>query len=272
MDRKKIEELQNSQLSILKYVDSICDVLKIKYYAVFGTLLGAVRHNGCIPWDADIDIAMFRSDYELFKSYSIAHNNERYFYQDYSTEDNHIAPHAIMKDKKTHLLFYNKGINTKYDGVYIDIFPIDNVPEMKLRRNILSKKLYICRRIIYYKQAKIFGNTTFCKQLAKKTLSIILKPFSYKSLGQRIEKIQKAYDNKATNLCAICSSRSGYRQFVDKEIYGNPKRYDYNGFSISIPNDSDTLLKKWYGNYMSLPPESERWKLFDDVIEDVLFD
>ena len=105
MDIDNIKKLQQVELVLLKKTHEICENLGIRYYLIGGTLLGAVRHGGFIPWDVDIDIAMPRNDYELFKQYWENNKDTDFFYQDYTTEKNHTSCHAILKLKDTEIRY-----------------------------------------------------------------------------------------------------------------------------------------------------------------------
>ena len=132
MQINEIKPLQKVELDILLEADKICKELDIKYYLIGGTLLGAVRHGGFIPWDVDIDIAMLRRDYEIFRDYCIKNNsNGKLFYEDYTTEKNHSECHAILKLKGTEVRYTTRSkdkYTLQHNGIYMDIFPLDFAP------------------------------------------------------------------------------------------------------------------------------------------------
>ena len=141
MSNIDVRKFQLAQLDLIREIDRVCKELGIDYYLIGGTLLGAIRHGGFIPWDTDMDIAMRRSDYEKFGQYWLERDDDRFFYQHYKTEKNHLSPHAILKIKNTHI-YYNKDTEkykVKFDGLFLDIFPLDEPPaEKKLQAKQLS--------------------------------------------------------------------------------------------------------------------------------------
>lgn len=273
MDRNKVQLLQNAQLDILMYVHDVCSRLGISYFLMFGTLLGAIRHAGSIPWDADIDIAMFRDDYERLKQYFCENDHQRYFYSDYTTYKHHIAPHAILIDKKSHIE-YSKKTQMKYapayDGIYIDIFPIDRTTSNRRLQQKQARSLMSVRQIINYKMAKFYeGKTTAVQKAAKQILSGLLKPFTLRFLGGCIDKIQRRYESCDSDCYVIPTDNTCFDRIVSKDYYFPPRSVLFSGKQVFIPAKTEEILKQRYGNYMELPPEEERWSYLDHVISDV---
>lgn len=276
MDRNKVKDLQNAQFDILMYVHDVCNKLGISYFLMFGTLLGAIRHEGPIPWDADIDIAMFRDDYEKLKQFFCENENTRYFYSDFSTYKHHIAPHAVLIDKKSHIVYSNKTQNQyapAYDGVYIDIFPIDRTTSDRTLQKKQAKSLMLVRQIINYKMAKIYeGKTNAVKKAAKMVLSVLLKPLTLRFLGGRISKIQQRYENCDSDCYVIPTDNTCFDRIVPIDYYFPARSVLFNGKQVCIPAKTEEILEQRYHNYMELPPEEERWTYLDSIISDVKFD
>ena len=276
MDRKKVKELQDAQLDILMYVHGICDRLGLSYFLIFGSLLGAIRHKGHIPWDADIDIAMLRDDYEKLKQYLIENGDQRYFYSDYSTYKHHVAPHAVLFDQKSHIEY--SGHTTKkyahaYDGVYIDIFPIDRTTSDRKLQLKQAKSLMFVRKIIYYKLASVFsGKTTAPEKAAKQVFAFFLKPLTLRFLGKRISKIQQKYESCDADCYVIPTDNTCFDRIVPLDYYAPPATVLFDGKPVYIPAKTEEILRQRYGDYRELPPEDERWNYLDNLISDVRFD
>lgn len=142
-----MEELKSIQLGILKDVHDYCSSTNITYWLAYGTLLGAIRHNGYIPWDDDIDIAMPREHYEKFIQSYKKKNTVVY---SCSNNKKYILHFAKVYDTRTILKEYaNMNIET---GVYIDIFPIDNVPDFKKQQDQLCRKISFYRHVLFLKK------------------------------------------------------------------------------------------------------------------------
>ena len=142
-----IKEIQNQQLMILKELDRICQKHNIKYHLMGGTLLGSIRHKGFIPWDDDIDVSMIRADYEMFLDVCGRELNSGYFLQTNKTDKNYIMQFAKLR--KNHTLFIEKSMNDLdiHHGIYIDIFPLDNILPDTKRGSFQQKLLYILGRL-----------------------------------------------------------------------------------------------------------------------------
>ena len=202
MQRSKIRKYQLAQLELLKFFDNKCKEIGLDYYLVFGTLLGAVRHGGFIPWDADIDIAMFRDHYEKLKDYFLMQPVPELFYQHYETERNHLSPHAVLKIKGTHV-YYNRQYlgkyKPRYDGIYIDIFPIDNVLPDESKQLRQSGQIAKIRRIVSLKAAPIYASqTSFVKRFGKRIVSTALAPISLRHLYGKVDLIMQKYNHVET--------------------------------------------------------------------------
>lgn len=275
MQYDTVKQLQDAQLKILKYADSVCGNLGINYYMLFGSLLGTIRHKGSIPWDFDIDIGLLREDYEIFASYLKKHNLENgFFLDDYSTDPNHFSPHILLRDTSTHLKLKNFGnILPKYDGIYIDIFPIDEVPRDKNARVKQGNNIEFLKKIVSYKRCVIQpGESSKVKIIAKHIVQMILAPISFRSLNRRIDEIMKQFSGCNSGYRAICTDYPGaVNQAVDFSVYGIPSRMTYEDCTVLVPCGWDMLLQKWYGDYMKLPPEDERGVFFEKLFDSVQF-
>lgn len=274
MNRSEIRKYQLAQLKILEYFDRKCSEFGLDYYLVFGTLLGAVRHNGFIPWDADIDVAMFRDQYERMISLFNEQLDKELFLETYKNEVKHISPHAVLKIKSTHVISENQSIRKyapRYDGIYIDIFPIDNVQNPDITEQTRVSKIAKIRRLVSFKLALTYGNKT---SIAKKTLkwlvSFALSPVSFSTLFRRADDIMKSDNDSETDFVAILTDPQVYRkQLFPRSVFGKPVRRAFEGYFFSTPQKSEDFLSIRYGDYMELPPENERWSYLENTIKEV---
>ncbi len=171
-----LNKVHKVHLEIVSEVKRICKKNGIKYSMIAGTLLGAVRHHGFIPWDDDLDIGMLRRDYERFLQVARKELCRQYFLQTWETDKNFVLPFAKIRKNGTKLVEKNSADVKMHQGIYIDIFPFDNLPrkafEQKkqnwitwlLKRILLAKKCYTpwekedLTKMFFYKIAFIFGN------------------------------------------------------------------------------------------------------------------
>ena len=261
MTSEEIRKYQLAQLELMKMVDELCSKLNLTYYMIGGTLLGAVRHGGFIPWDPDIDIAMPREDYEKMREYWANNPSDRYFYQHYSTERNHYSPHALIRIKNSHVELGTQEIGFKpaYDGIYLDIFPLDNPPESKRLQEKQMKRIKRIRNIIYLKSGCVYKENNFIVRLIKRTISVLLTPVSFRRQNMRLDMAMQEYNSSASEyLVSMASHYSYWKQLMPKTVYGTPKRINFEGLLLAAPAETENYLTRLYGDYMKLPSEEHR--------------
>ena len=276
MNRNDVKKFQQAQLELLDYVHNICVSLGLNYYLMFGTLLGAIRHKGFIPWDVDIDIAMPRNDYDTLSEY-LRHNiDDRLFFDDYSTEKNHIAPHCILRQKNTKIV-YNEDRRFQYDlrnEIYIDIFPIDVAPNNKRKINKMRKKIAFYRRLVSLKLAPQYGKiTSKNKATIKKIVSFLLKPITFYRINSAIDRSMKEYNSCESDFVGIMTAPEVMEKLiVRKEVFGKPRKAEFEGREFYVPEKAEDFLTFRFGNYNELPPETERWHYVDTIIDHIEYD
>lgn len=261
----RVEEarpLQLTELLLLDEVERVCKELNIHYYLIGGTLLGAVRHGGFIPWDVDIDIAMVRADYEAFKAYYANKESDQFFYQDYSTEKNFAECHAILRLKNTYVKLKNSE-NQRYplqhNGIYLDIFPLDYAPNDPQKQKKQQNRIRFLSAMLQAKKCRDYGAGAF-RYFVKKVLSVFLLPVSFCSLQKMVHREMQRYNNgECEYLVSMASHYSYTKQLMPAGYYGEPKKVLYEGKECSAPAMTHEYLTQLYGDYMKLPPESERY-------------
>lgn len=247
------DEIKEIQLSILRYVSELCDQNGIKYFLDSGTLLGAVRHKGYIPWDDDIDIGMLREDYEKFIRLMSHKSNSRFQFKCYELDCNHLYAFGKMIDTSTVLFEPDEnGIKT---AINIDVFPYDNVPD---NNNIISrmvKKRNRYRLLNQLRNGLILPSSPIKKMaivVSKSILSIFPKDYFIIKMIANEKKYINVKTKKIANLYGVSDSvanRSVFRKYIAIEFEGE---------MYNVPVDYDMWLKINYGNYMELPPEEKR--------------
>lgn len=147
MEKELLRKVQLTQLEIAKEIRRVCEENGIRYYLAAGTFLGAVRHGGFIPWDDDMDIGMLREDYEKFCRIAPEKLKPEYTFQNWYTDPNYSLPFGKVLKRNTLYLEGKKSRQLKENGFYVDIFPVDNVPQEKESREKLAAELLKIYRI-----------------------------------------------------------------------------------------------------------------------------
>ena len=248
-----LDEKKKIMLEMLSELDKFCISNKITYFLTGGTLLGAIRHNGYIPWDDDIDICLMRKDCDkLVSSFKSTSGNISIL--DISNTEGYIWPSAKAVDKRT-ILIENK-YKLEAMGVYIDIFPMDNLPG-----DIEQAKKYALR-VKKVKDKLTLKHLRVEKDRAVlKNIVIILGKILYlipdRCLIRKIEKLSRKYQNEKTEYICNLSGAWGIREITRAEFFSATQQHIFENKEFSIPVGYDGYLKNVYGDYMT-PPSKEK--------------
>ena len=257
-----MNKAQKKQFELLKELDRICKKNNIKYFLCGGTLLGAVRHKGFIPWDDDVDIEMLREDFEKFKKVCKKDLNKKYFYQDIETDKYYGNLFAKLRINNTK---YVERItkNTKaHNGIYLDIFPIDNYDDID-KPNI--KKVIILRMLLLLKNKYIIDANTFVKKIELLCLKIMSLFFTKKCIINKINKLVRNNTNKDSEKVIDYFDVLFDRLVYQRKWYTKQKEYEFEGRKFTGTYYYDEYLTHLYGDYMKIPPKEDR--VTHDIVE-----
>ena len=243
------DELKSIQLDLLQKTVDFCENNNLRYFLCGGTLIGAIRHKGYIPWDDDIDIAMPRPDYDKFMK---TFNQSGNYYQVVNPDINPKYEYCFTKvfDNRTVL----KELHYPGDtfGVYIDIFPADGV-------NGASQiyKIMLLRKLLNTKRANYYHRTLF-KKLINTIGKILLLPFSAHQIACWMDKECRKYIFGSVPKAGVIANPFGPGEMVDKSVFDSDIYQDFEGHRYRVPVGYDIWLRSVYGDYMQLPPEEHR--------------
>lgn len=250
-----LKETQKILTNLLAEFDKLCQKYDLKYSIVFGTLLGAIRHQGFIPWDNDIDVAMPREDYE--KLLSLKYNDGRYEVKSYRYSKKYHYIFSKFSDNNT---FIEEPENDGQDlGLWIDIFPFDYIDTNYYEKNLetIDKKMKT-----YPKLYSKFGpninkknsELEFKKVLAKYAHKIVL-PFANNILSI----FEKHIISLKGDMCVLYFHNfSGIKTSFLKSEWNNLTRVKFENIEVTAFKNYDKILKNQFGDYMTLPPKDER--------------
>lgn len=249
------KELKDESFKVLQKFKEICEKNGFKYCLMYGTLIGAIRHGGFIPWDDDIDVMMPRPDYEKFVAYCAAHKEELKPLElmHYKTNEKYIYPIARLSNSD----FFVDYKNTKDYGLgcFVDIYPFDGV-NYDDKKHI--RKLRTLMKMVGVKShVRPAMNGKPLKYPFKLVAFYLFKLFDTKKLIEKLDLLSQKYDYETSDYVECVCWEAKFR--FDKSLFDNMVMRKFEDDVFCVPERYDELLKAYYGDYMALPPENERY-------------
>lgn len=246
-------------LEIILLIDKLCKKYKINYFLEGGSALGAVRHNGFIPWDDDADVGMLRNDYERFREIIKRELPSNYFYQTIANVSDYYQPYdQIGIIDSAYVIEKSKHLNI-YHGIHVDIFPYDYFSETDEKDYIQWLELTNIKEEIYKKKYKVnFKSNNFIKCYIVNIKYYNRKFVSLKKLLDKLENGMKVNLDKGKDQIGWWfAAHNKFRSWNYDDIFP-VKKHNFEGVELPIPANYDVYLKKIYGDYMKCTPEAER--------------
>lgn len=256
-----ISEIQQMELGIMEYIHETCQKIGVKYFLAYGSLIGAVRHKGFIPWDDDMDICMLREDYEKLQDYLIANPDERYEVMSYKNNLNYVYPFMKVQDNQTYLLEEDVRIDSNM-GIYVDIFPVDGYEDDSVFKDKMTR-LIKKRQLSCYTFKGITNTKSILNSLIR-YISVII--FYFTNTNKYIRGIDELAQSRKVDdyelvdylIYKDMNKPVWKREWLKQTITGV-----FEGKEFMIPKNYHEILTSDYGDYTQLPPVELRFSHHD---------
>ena len=255
-----LSEIQQASLKVLVEIDSICKSMNFAYTITYGTLIGAIRHKGFIPWDDDVDIIMPRKDHDAFRQYLKTTYKGDLVWCDRTTIKNY--PYCIprVSDMKYKYTTSLKGQKEFDMGVFVDVYPLDNYCDTKRAALKLGRKVWLKNRLfdMYLNPNKTVG---LHKKIFRNSISIVLRLVHgsdwHLHIDEEIRTLINKYTNDSNQIVGVIS-QTEWRELMKREWFTSYMDMEFEGKTFMVCKGYQELLTSIYGDYMQLPPEENR--------------
>lgn len=255
MTQAELAELQKIETELLQEVDRICTKCNIRYNMVGGTMLGAIRHGGYIPWDDDADLGFLRTEYEKFrKAVKTELDTERFYFQEIRDTEGYRWGYAKLRRKNTKFTRLNQEFMPYEQGIFIDLFPMDNVPNNKLLRYVHFACCYILRKFLW---SEVGARTE--KNVLKRCVYKFMNKVPREQLIKWYEALIRVNAKKKTEMVRILTFPAPKGTFgFYRKWFLERARYQFGTITLTGAKDYDGYLKHKFGDYMKLPPKEQQ--------------
>lgn len=267
---EKMKKVWAVELEILELFQNICEKHGLRYFAVGGTLLGAVRHKGFIPWDDDIDVGMPREDYDRFLQ--LCEGELAYPYRLVTPmNDKCYRAHAQIRNCETTgypVIDENQMCNK---GIFIDIFPLDGVADSRFAFAFQMLQMKVLNRILvnYFYFDTVHTGRVFIKRLFHKAVCGAMKLFGAENVYAAYDKISARYSEKGTKKVGQISILFADKRYHwNKDVFCEAEELPFEHLKIAAPKEWDRFLCNTFGNYMTIPENKKERALHTDMVFD----
>ena len=240
---ENIRDKQNLMLPVMVFIDKICREHNLRYSLAYGTLIGAIRHKGFIPWDDDIDIIMPRSDYEKLQNIIKTMDSDEFGLMDSNDLDSfYVTRMAKVYNKKTYLKEFPHKYVLEY-GAFVDIFAVNGMPDDIEEIKKMEKDIFICSRCLH--------------ALLSEDTHIFPEPFAKWALNKS-NKIFNRFDFDSSKYAMNFEGDSIEKELIETDLFNHLIDVEFEGHQFKVFEQYDSYLKQMYGDYMQLPPIEEQ--------------
>ena len=266
-DDETLKHIHDVELMILKDFIKFCEENDLTYFMYAGSLLGAIRHKGFIPWDDDLDVVMLRDEFEKFKR--LYSSNEKYELLSIESEENY--PYLFVKLTLKNTRFEEEWASQlEFDiGFNIDVFVLDDLAEGKYKRYYQIMRSFLYNRFMITSKIRL-NDISFVSKVVSHSMYHILNFFN--SNPAKLNKkclnfLNKYSDANAKNVFDISANANEYPLIYDKSDFKEVEKVKFEDIYVNVPKNYDKILTELYGDYMQLPPEEDRYNHPIDIID-----
>lgn len=261
MNNDTLRKVQLLQKDMAYFVKKICEKHNIQYFLIAGTLLGAVRHKGFIPWDDDLDIGMLRKDFEKFIEIFDECSNQKYHLQTWDTEENFALPIAKIRLNNTLYVEKNSLDLNINQGIYIDILPFDNIPDSIFLQKKQDIKTYILKRLLLIKlNYTLWEDNESYKKKVYSVLKIFTNILSVNKLKVTLYKEMVKYNSIDTYKVVTFGGSYGYqKESICKSYFEEIDYFKFENIEFTSFSSYEKYLTHLYGDFTKLPPKEKRY-------------
>lgn len=261
----KLKKIWAVELDLFSEFSRVCQKHNIEFHVCFGTLLGAVRHHGFIPWDDDFDVWMTRENLERLKKVSFEFKHP-YFFQTPLSDRRYFVPLCRLRNCNTTGAITQLDTPDYNNGIYMDIYALDGLADSMVKRVI---QYYL--KVVAVKFISTYYQKGLTSRSFKGFVFYLLRPFahllSYESWNRIYDKILSMYTDSSDKLTYLMNgTRTGKWWHVEKSELSKTVYLPYEGVQVPVPGDFDHILKRIYGDYMKFPPVEQRGKWHEGII------
>lgn len=266
-DDETLKHLQQVQLNILKDFIGICEEHNLTYFMYAGSLLGVIRHQGFIPWDDDIDVIMFREDFEKLNKILEKDIDDKYRFFNVLNEETYHYTWGRLTLKNTLFKEWWADQVDYTPNIFIDIFILDNIPDNRFKRFFHKWKSFTLNQLTIYSILKYENDSKF-KEMIQHTIYYILKilPVSTNTIKKKcVDSFSKYQYESCKEVCDFPSEN--LMQISFKTDWLPLKRGKFEDIEVNIPNNYDKILRMDFDEYMELPPKESRYNPAPEKID-----
>lgn len=257
-----LEQIQKVSLEIVVKISQLCEQLGLRYYLAYGTLIGAIRHKGFIPWDDDLDIMMYREDYDTLKDYFLSHKEELAPLALFCPETNADYPYTLPRVSNCDYIIDTDNEKNCGLGIFVDIYPLDRVSSdpavYTKQKRTASRYASLCFLSTRLRCEK--GNTKSpLKRLIKYPAFLFAKLLGKKFLFRKLRALATAHSGEESPYIGVVEwGADGVKDIYPETWFADGITVPFENTQLSVPVNYDDVLRQMYGDYMQLPPEEDR--------------